>query len=193
MQNPHMVTIVDATVDRWDDLAELMGERGDPSRCWCQYYRGAQPYDHEGRAHNRDAMRRQVRAATVPHGVLAYDGGRPVGWCAVAPRRDYPRLATMKAAQATQDEDGLWSLTCFVVRVGHRRQGVAAALLRGAVDLARRHGARIVEGYPVDASVRPTGASGLYQGPLSMYLHAGFTEVARPSGSRSIVRLAMAG
>jgi GNAT superfamily N-acetyltransferase len=95
----------------------------------------------------------------------------------------------MKAAQGTRDEDGLWSVTCFVVRVGHRRQGVAAALLRGAVDLARRHGARIVEGYPVDPSVRATGSSGLYQGPLSMYLHAGFTEVVRPSESRSIVRL----
>jgi GNAT superfamily N-acetyltransferase len=186
-----MVTIVDATADRWDDLAELMGERGDPARCWCQYYRSDQPYDHEGRERNRDAMRRQVTTATVPHGILAYDGDRPIGWCAVAPRRAYPRVARMRAAQATQDEAGLWSLTCFVVRVGHRRQGVAAAMLRGAVDLARRHGARIVEGYPVDPSVRRTGSSGLYQGPLSMYLHAGFTEVARPSESRSVVRLAL--
>lgn len=188
-----MVTIVEADAGRWDDLAELMGERGDPSRCWCQYYRGDGRYDHNGREQNREAMRRQVTTAAVPHGLLAYEGERPVGWCAVAPRCDYPRLKRMQAARATRDEDGLWSITCFVVRVGHRRQGVATQLLAAAVDFAYRHGARIVEAYPVDASVRSTGSAGLYQGPLSMYLRAGFVEVARPGATRSIVRLTIGG
>jgi ribosomal protein S18 acetylase RimI-like enzyme len=85
----------------------------------------------------------------------------------------------------------LWSVTCFVVRVGHRRQGAASQLLDAAIEFAGRHGARIVEAYPIDPSVRPTGSAGLYQGPLSMYLGAGFTEVARPSASRSIVRLVL--
>jgi GNAT superfamily N-acetyltransferase len=102
-------------------------------------------------------------------------------------RWDWGSAATRRAA-----EDGLWSVTCFVVRVGHRRHGVATALLAGAVDLARRHGARVVEAYPVDPSVRPTGSAGLYRGTLSMYLRAGFTAVAEPSASRSVVRLALA-
>jgi ribosomal protein S18 acetylase RimI-like enzyme len=184
-----VVTIVDADAQRWDDLAELMGERGDPSRCWCQYYRSPGRYEHDQRERNRAAMRQQVTSATVPHGVLAYDGQRPVGWCAVAPRGDYPRLERMQAARGTTGEDGLWSVTCFVVRVGHRRQGVATELLRGAVDLARRHGARFVEAYPIDTSVRTVGAASLYQGPLSLYQRAGFVEVARPTGTRAIVRL----
>jgi GNAT superfamily N-acetyltransferase len=183
--------VFDATADRWADLAELLGERGDPSRCWCQYYRGDGPYRHEARAENRAALCDQVAAATVPLGVLAYADDRPIGWCAVAPRRDYPRLAHMRAAQATTDEPGLWSVTCFVVRVGHRRRGVAGGLLSAAVDFARRHGARTVEGYPVDPSVRPTGSSGLFQGTLSLYLKAGFAPVARPSASRAVVRLAL--
>lgn len=184
--------VYEATADRWDDLAELMGERGDPSRCWCQYYRGDGPYRHQGRADNRAAMCSQVTTAAVPQGVLAYADGRPIGWCAVAPRADYPRLARMRAALATTDEPGLWSVTCFVVRVGHRRQGVAAGLLSAAVEFARRHGARTVEAYPVDPSVRPTGSSGLFQGPLAMYLKAGFVEVARPARSRAVVRLSLA-
>ncbi|HEX3650001.1 MAG TPA: GNAT family N-acetyltransferase [Pseudonocardiaceae bacterium] len=183
--------IHDATADRWDDLAELLGERGDPSRCWCQYYRSDGPYRHHDREGNRAALCRQLKSATVPHGVLAYRDGRPIGWCAVAPRADYPRLAHMKAAQATADEAGLWSVTCFVVRVGHRRQGAATRLLAAAVDVARRHGGRIVEAYPVDPAVRPTGSSGLFQGPLPMYLRSGFVEVARPSASRAVVRLAL--
>jgi ribosomal protein S18 acetylase RimI-like enzyme len=187
-----MLTIVEASADRWDDLAELLGERGDPARCWCQYYRGEGPYQHGARERNREALQQQIAASTVPHGVLAYgEGQKPIGWCAVAPRADYPRLGQMRAAQATQDEDGLWSVTCFVVRVGHRRQGAASQLLDAAIEFAGRHGARIVEAYPIDPSVRPTGSAGLYQGPLSMYLGAGFTEVARPSASRSIVRLVL--
>lgn len=187
-----MVTIVEAIPERWDDLAELIGERGDPSRCWCQYYRSTGSYEHEGRDENRAAMHRQVVAATVPPGLLAYDGDRPIGWCAVAPRAELPRLqGRMQAARGTNDEDGLWSVTCFVVRVGHRRQGVAGALLDAAVDFASRHGARVVEAYPVDPSVRPTGSSGLYQGPLPIYLRAGFVEVARPSATRAVVRLTL--
>jgi GNAT superfamily N-acetyltransferase len=187
-----MVTIVEASAERWDDLAELLGERGDPARCWCQFYRDAGPYQHQERQSNREALQRQIEAATVPHGVLAYnESQKPIGWCAVAPRADYPRLGRMRAAQATQDTEGLWSVTCFVVRVGHRRQGVAGKLLEGAVEFAGRHGARMVEAYPVDPAVRPTGSSGLYQGPLPMYLSAGFIEVARPSASRAVVRLSI--
>src|SRR5437763_14233133 len=112
-----VLTIVDVDADRWDDLAELMGERGDSSRCWCQYYRSDGPYEHGSRERNRAAMRRQVTTASVPHGVLAYENRRPIGWCAVAPRGDYPRLIRMQAARATENADGLWSITCFVVRV----------------------------------------------------------------------------
>lgn len=101
-----VLTIVDVSAERWDDLAELMGERGDSSRCWCQYYRGDEAYEHDSREGNRAAMRRQVTTASVPHGVLAYEDRCPVGWCAVAPRGDYPRLKRMRAAK-TENEDGL--------------------------------------------------------------------------------------
>ena len=134
-------------------------------------------YQHEGRDRNREALQQQIATATVPHGVLAYDDGKkPIGWCAVAARADYPRLRPDAGRPGNPGRaEGLWSVTCFVVRVGHRRQGVASQLLEAAVQFAGRHGARMVEAYPVDPSVRPTGSSGLYQGTLSMYLRAGFT------------------
>jgi GNAT superfamily N-acetyltransferase len=187
-----MLTIVEATADRWDDLADLLGERGDPARCWCQYYRYEGSYQHGAGERNRAELERQFSTAAVPHGLLAYDDERPVGWCAVAPRADYPRLRRMRAAQATQDTDGLWSVTCFVVRVGYRRQGLTGRLLASAIEFAAGHGARILEAYPVDPTVRPTGSAGLFQGVLSTYLSAGFTEVARPSASRAVVRLVLA-
>jgi len=128
----------------------------------------------------------------VPPGVLVYDAaGVPSGWCAVSPRADYPRLTTYRIA-GTDDEDGLWAVTCFLVRVGARRHGLADALLDGAVDLARRHGARVVEAYPVDTTMRTAMAVELRHGPLSVFLRAGFREVgARAAPARPVVRLAV--
>ena len=185
------VVVVTATADRWDDLADLFGQRGDPSRCWCQFMLAEPRYDTRPPAANRAAFRRQVTSSPVPLGVIAYLDDRPVGWCGVAPRSRYPRLARAKVSQATTDEDGLWSVTCFVVRVGHRRQGVATALLDGALDLARRHGARTVEAYPVDTAAKKVSSAELYWGASTLYERAGFAEVARPTASRAVVRLAL--
>jgi GNAT superfamily N-acetyltransferase len=186
-------TVADATAQRWDDLVAVMGTRGDPPRCWCQWFRLRRPGFYATTPDERRADLRDQFGAPVPPGVLAYDDdGVPSGWCAVAPRADYPRLTTYRAASATADEDGLWAVTCFVVRVGARRQGLAQVLLDGAVHLARRHGARLVEAYPLDTTVRAASSAELFHGPLSVFLRAGFREVgARTSPARPVVRLTL--
>jgi GNAT superfamily N-acetyltransferase len=186
-----MVTVADATAERWDDLLAVFGTRGEASRCWCQWFRHDRPGFYATVQDKRRAdLQAQVDAA-IPPGVLVYDdAGMPSGWCAVAPRADYPRLATYPVAAATADEDGSWAVTCFVVRVGKRRQGLSEVLLDGAVDLARRHGARAVEAYPLDTTVRAASAAELFHGPLSVFQRAGFTEVGvRSTKARPLVRL----
>jgi GNAT superfamily N-acetyltransferase len=184
-----MISVVDATPDRWPAVELVMGTRGDPSRCWCQFFRlpGA-GWSRATASTMREALHEQVAGRTPP-GVLAFRGDEAVGWCAAGPRSSYPRLGRARVAQATDDAQDLWAVTCFVVRVGHRRQGIAEPLLDGAVDLARRHGAHIVEAYPVDVSQRQATAASLYHGPLHLFLRAGFTEVARPVPGRAVVRL----
>ena len=186
------MSIEAATADRWDDVATVMGTRGDPSHCWCQYFRNESgPFMIEDRDGNREAMRRQLTTATMAPGLIAYEGERPVGWCAVAPRADYPRIEHMRVPRATPAEPGTWSVTCFVVRVGQRRSGVAGELLAAAVDFAGRHGAKTLEAYPFDVSVRATSAANLFVGTLSMFERAGFVEVARPFPARPVVRLTL--
>jgi GNAT superfamily N-acetyltransferase len=48
------------------------------------------------------------------------------------------------------DDLPVWSIVCFDVRPGYRRRGIATALLSGAIDYARAHGAIGVEAYPTD-------------------------------------------
>jgi GNAT superfamily N-acetyltransferase len=115
--------------------------------------------------------------------VIAYDGEAPVGWAAVEPRPAYRRIVD-------GDDAGTWAVTCFVVRVGHRRRGVARALLEGAVDQARAAGALVVEAFPTVASGE-TSSADLYHGPLSVFEAAGFEVVERPSDRRAVVRLAL--
>ena len=86
------VQVIPVTVDRWPDLEKVFGTRGDPSRCWCQwFFAGAQVGPKELAAANKDALRGQV-AAGPPPGLLAYLGRAPVGWAAVGPRPGYGRL-----------------------------------------------------------------------------------------------------
>jgi len=86
------------------------------------------------------------------------------------------------------DDKPVWSIICFVVPAEHRGQGVARALLQGAIAYAREHGATVIEAYPVDKA-HPSKDDAMWFGAKSMYDHAGFKEVARRKPTRPVVRL----
>jgi GNAT superfamily N-acetyltransferase len=179
----------------WPDVEAVFGTRGDPARCWCQYFKVTPEGWREGDAATfREALREQTAASPAGPGLVAHLDDEPVGWCGVEPRCQYPALQRSRLLRGALLDDfedpSVWSVTCFVVRVGHRRQGIAAALLDGAVEHARASGARVLEAYPVDAE-RKAGVSAaeLYHGPLGLFLAAGFTETARPSETRAVVRI----
>ena len=184
----------DCTPDRWDDVVAVFDGPGDPGRCWCQwFYRGARA-DRVDADRNRAALHAQVQER--PPGVLGYLDGVPSGWCAVAPRPTYTRLTRSRLLTGTPPDEladlGVWSVTCFVVRREARGRGLTGPLLAGAVDLARRGGARVVEGYPVDVAERPSAsAAELFHGPLPVFLRGGFAEVSRPQPARPVLRVTL--
>jgi len=135
---------------------------------------------------------RDVVKTQPPPGVLAYAGGAAIGWCAIAPREAYPRLDRSRIFKRLDDEP-VWSVSCFFVARPYRRQGVTTALLRAALDFARRRGARIVEGYPVETrkgSDMP--APWAWTGFASSFRAAGFEEAARRSQTRPMMRYVLA-
>ncbi|MFB2605296.1 GNAT family N-acetyltransferase, partial [Rhizobium phaseoli] len=89
---------------------------------------------------------------------------------------------------APVDDRPVWSINCFIVRKPFRRQGLSRLLLKHAVEFARGNGAECLEAYPVDQR-RAAGTGDLYPGTLSIFLDAGFAEVARRLPTRPIVRL----
>lgn len=187
------MNVAPLTGQRLPDLARLFGPNGANSGCWCMWWRvSAAQWTTNGNAGNRAAFEGVVRAGE-PAGLLAYDAGTPVGWVAVAPRNRYPRLVRSRTlGLSPADEPDLWAVTCFYIDRHHRRAGVAAALLSAAVDHARAHGARAVEGYPVDTAGDRRPSGDLFTGTVGLFTAAGFRVHSRPaSGKRVVVRLSL--
>lgn len=172
------ITVLPATPDRWDDVATILGGDGDKG-CWCQAWRGV-----EVRGEPRpDALRRQLAVNLVPPGYLAYVGDEVVGWAGVSVRTLTPRLVGSRTIPAIDDLP-VWSIGCFRVRPGHRRRGVASALLDGVVAAARAAGAPGVEAYPIDPGGRRVDVAFAFVGLASMFDRAGFRRV-RETGAHS--------
>lgn len=191
------VEIVRATGERWGDVATVFGTRGDPSWCWCQYFLTTGRTYEDSAERNRAALRDEVSSPEPGRsvGLLAYVAGEPVGWAQLGPRVRFPRITGSAKQGELLEEAGVdgdaWRVTCFVVRVGHRRSGVATALLDAAVAHARAAGVRWLEGNPVDVAARERRSAGaiLYPGVLSTFLAAGFREVGRTVPTRPVVAL----
>ena len=138
---------------------------------------------------NKTQLKKLVEAGRSP-GLIGYRGKVPVGWISVGPREEYARLARSPVMKPIDDQP-VWSVICFVVPAEYRGQGVAQALLAGAVAYAKKHGAKLIEAYPVDKPARSKDEY-MWFGAKSMYDKAGFFEVARRKPQRPVVRLRLA-
>jgi len=175
------------TLARWGDFERLFGERGACGGCWCMWWRlRHSQFEKQKGAGNKRAMKAIVGGGEVP-GIIAYLGKDPIGWCAVAPRGHYGALERSRILKPVDDQP-VWSVVCFFVDRAHRGCGVSVDLLKAAVAHAQRHGARIVEGYPTEPKRDRMPDAFVWHGLASAFERAGFTEVARRSATRPIMR-----
>jgi GNAT superfamily N-acetyltransferase len=184
------LTFAALTPDRWPDLQRLFGPNGACGGCWCMWWRlTGDEFRRSKGAANRRAFHAIVARGTQP-GLLAYSGVEPVGWLAVEPRERYPVLARSRALRPVDDRS-VWSVTCFFIKAGWRRQGVSLALLRAARSFVAERGGRLLEGYPKDLRGGFPGANSVWMGSAGTFVDAGFREVARRTPTRPIMRLAV--
>ena len=85
--------------------------------------------------------------------------------------------------------EGVWSVTCFVVRQGWRKAGLTYRLAGATVEYGRQVGAHVLEGYPIEP---PPGRSVIWDeasvGLVQVFLEAGYEVVASPTLRRRVVR-----
>jgi GNAT superfamily N-acetyltransferase len=197
---PEDLTIVPANYATWADLRAIFGA-ADSGRCNCQYFKTRgwlreQSTEEQRRAQLRDQTNCDDPDAPSTTGLVAYlnEPRTPVGWVAVEPRTEYPRLLGKPTVWRGRDEnkadDGVWSVTCFVVRKGYRKRGLSYALAAATVPYARANGARALEGYAMRTQPGKEITWGeLYVGAVQAFADAGFREVSSPSVRRAVMRV----
>jgi GNAT superfamily N-acetyltransferase len=145
--------------------------------CWCMYWRD-RSLGHG--TPKRRAMGALVRAVREP-GLIAYDGREAVGWISVSPRDDHIALLRSPQYRPEKEEDGVWSIVCFVVDKPRQGEGIAAALLDGAVEHARKRAATVLEAYPHLVKADD------YMGYVDLFRAHGF-RVVRKTKTRAVVQ-----
>src|SRR3954454_8215168 len=191
------ISIVPANEASWQDLQTIFGTRGDAAGCQCQRYKLGWTVRHEMAL---DELRFRLHDQTdcghpesgTTSGIVAYVDGEPAAWCAIEPRPNYPYLTRTVWGGRNEDphDESVWSVTCFVVRVGYRRRGITYELAKASIDLARSHGARALEAYPMITIPEQEITWGeLHVGAVKVFAAAGFREIRHPSKRRYIMRI----
>ncbi len=118
----------------------------DWSDCYCSAYHFA----NKGKTESRREASSLIEEDRM-HGLLAYDNGKPVGWCNAAPRSSYPGVQWLMGPGPDQAER-IGSIVCC--------------------RKFSQKGLEFAEAYPVK---KPQSAAYNFPGPLSMYLKNGFS------------------
>lgn len=174
--------------ENWKDFEKLFGEKGGCAGCWCMYWRmRRKDYDAQRGSGTKRKMRNLVNSGTVP-GILAYDKEKPIGWCSVAPREDFPVLENSRVLERIDDKP-VWSIVCFFINKDYRRKGLSVELLNATKIFVKNNNGKILEGYPVEPKVAKSPDVFVWTGLASAFRKAGFKEIVRRSETRPIMRI----
>ena len=183
------VTLRIITASDWPNIVRLFGPNGACGGCWCMWWRvprGGKLWAKVKGSNNRAAFRRLVQQGLV-HGVLAFSGEEPVGWCSFGPRSSFPRLERVRALKRDWSE-GTWSINCFYVARDWRGCGIAKRLVEEATKRAFQSGASEVEGYPVGPATdgKALPAVFAWTGVPAMFQSNGYRECSPTAGRRRV-------
>jgi GNAT superfamily N-acetyltransferase len=184
--------LAESNAPAWIALFEACG-----CTCYCHYWHfGGSKNEWLARcfhdpAANREDQLTLVRAGALEaRGLLALAGdagragagthpGAPAsGWMKLAPRERLPKLRRQGAYRALDlgDDEGIWSIGCFLVHPAYRRLGVARALVEAAPRHVKAWGGRAIEAYP-HRTDHPLHDEEAWMGPQALFVAAGYAPV----------------
>ncbi|MGD8779251.1 MAG: GNAT family N-acetyltransferase [Ignavibacteria bacterium] len=185
------------TKSTWNDFEKLFGERGACGGCWCMYWRlRKKDFEAQKGESNKVVMKDLVEQKEMI-GLIAYLNKEPIGWCSVAPRENFIRLANSRVLKPVDDKP-VWSIVCFFIDKEYRKQGYSVELLKGVIEFCQKLSeaqsrsagkeAVILEGYPTEPYNENIPPAFAWTGLPSAFIKAGFKEIARRSKARPIMR-----
>jgi GNAT superfamily N-acetyltransferase len=188
-------TIAPLTPQRWADFEDLFGKQGACYGCWCTHFR-LTPAERRAsdKERNKDHIKARIEAGPPP-GLLAFEDGKAVGWMQIGPRADVPEWnnpgrGSAPVDPADVDDQRVWAISCFFIRVKVRGRGVSHRLVEGGIAFARDNGARLLEACPIDLS-RDSRSIGLFVGSSRVFEKAGFERLVERKPGRPLMRLVL--
>ena len=146
----------------------------DWSGCYCRYYHTTctnEAWAKRSADENKAEALAAIQDGSMK-GFLAFDGDQVIGWLNANQVEAYPRLRPFIEPYLNNEKAGC--VVCFVIHPEYRKQGVASALLKAAVDQFKKDGYDFVVAAPFENKEEPEKA---YRGSISMYLKTGFTVI----------------
>ncbi|MGL4311734.1 MAG: GNAT family N-acetyltransferase [Paracoccaceae bacterium] len=192
---PDAIRFLPLTPDLIPAFTDLFGPRGACYGCWCTAFL-LRPKQRQAMTEDqrRDVMLDRISAGPPP-GILAFRGDEVIGWMQIGPRAgvpewNNPNRSSSPLPDGPADDPSVWAITCFFFRSRERGKGLSHPMVRAGLAFAREKGARLVEVSPMDRA-RQSKSIGLFVGSTSVFLKAGFTEMARAKPGRPLMRLAL--
>lgn len=171
----------------WSQFEKLFGERGACGGCWCMSFRLKKSvFEKQKGEGNKRAMKKLVSSGQ-PTGLLGIYKKETIGWLALAPREDFVKLENSRVHKRIDDRP-VWSIPCFFIAKEFRRKGMSIALLKGAIQYAKKQKIKALEAYPTIPYSAKMPAAFAWIGILSSFEKSGFEIVDRTSKSRPMVR-----
>jgi GNAT superfamily N-acetyltransferase len=176
------------SLETWNHFEDLFGTRGACGGCWCMSWRlRAADFEKQKGPGNKKAIHKLVE--NKEHiGIIAYQNKQPIGWCSFGPRENFIRLVKSKVL-APLDDERVWSISCFFIAKEYRKMGISTELLKAVIKFAKKKKVKILEGYPIVPYSNKIPAAFAWTGLPSTFINAGFSEAARRSKSRPIMRI----
>src|SRR5574341_389429 len=171
----------------WGDFETLFGKQGACGGCWCMWWRLKRSVFEKNKGiRNKEAMSNIVDSGEIP-GILAYSDNKPIAWCSVASRENYPSLERSRVLKRIDDKP-VWSVVCFFIDKHYRNKGVSVKLLSACIEYVKKKGGKVLEGYPIELKKKRMPYVFAWTGLTNTFKTAGFIECARRSETRPIMR-----
>jgi GNAT superfamily N-acetyltransferase len=155
--------------------------------CWCVYFH-PKPPDHErGSAANKRFKEKLVQDGRTL-AALVFREGQCVAWCQFGSPNELPNIYHKKEVLAKTTLPD-WRITCLFVDKDHRKKGLSAVALRGALELIKQLGGGVVESYPQDTQGENLSSSFLYNGTRQLFEKNGFKYAGSKGKNHCIMRI----
>jgi len=154
--------------------------------CWCTNFH-LHPDPPERKEIGNKAFKQQLVEEGRTHAALVFEGDDAVAWAQYGTVEELANIHHRKEWERCVVEPPDYRITCVFVDKHHRKSGLAAVAVKGALALIAEHGGGRVESYPHDIPPgKKMSSSFIYNGTRTMYDQLGF-EYDRPKGQFNCV------